>query len=204
MSLVHDLHRDADAQVDARLARNKEHPPCREKCFWCCRESVIASDEECSEIVANLLPEERDWIAGMTGRWLVKFRASGMSEKIEPSAVEDYRPLNLWCPLLRPNGSCACYEHRPLACRLHIAHETNEGCKDDSKRAEQEFVLFPGLIDDVSFKRIEQMKDGESIVNDHLCILLAKELLGVDEPTKARITFTSRGEELEIARHTEE
>lgn len=209
MSIVKKVHETADC-VLGKILKKEPPVPCKSGCFWCCKESVIASDEEVIAMLELLTPEEKKQVADRTRKWMAKFNESNFGSVPEPPAYEAaygvpaYRSVNLWCPLLSKDGKCMAYSRRPLACRMHIAHGTNAGCQDDELRRNQKYALFPGLIENLSLLRFQALKDGERVVNDHLGILLAKELLGIEQPTAARVAFSVKDNTMIIEKYSDD
>lgn len=183
-----ELYERADRAIAGAVARDGNRTACGKGCFWCCKESVYSTTSEVSYALQMLTSEQAAEVTYKTMEWLKRFRQSGQAQRVEPKATE-YRSFNLWCPLLAKDGTCSVYDRRPLACRLHLAFETNAGCKEDSKRQQQKFALFPGLGESLMCEHLESMK-GETDTADHLGLLLAKALLNIDEPSNARMKFS--------------
>jgi Fe-S-cluster containining protein len=195
------IHETIDLQVAGALARDGHPVPCKQGCFFCCKESVQACLSEVRNILETLSEDAKADLAIKTRNWLTKFLATGLQAYREPWQGH-YRPHNLWCPLLK-NGECSAYAHRPLSCRMHVAFETNEGCEHDDKRQNQKFALFPALDEYFLTARLQGLKDGEEEIVDHLGILLARELLGEDHPSNGRVRVVAQGTQL-IMEHYEE
>lgn len=147
-------------------------------------------------MLASLTEEQRAAVAKRASVWLEEFQKHSFKDEVHPSA-SDYRRKYLWCPLLQ-DGECMAYEHRPTACRSHIAYQSKEGCENDDLRSQQKFALFPGLLEKVSNWMIGKMKEGEEEITDHIGILLAKELLGKDLPTASRVAWKIHGDTVQV------
>jgi Fe-S-cluster containining protein len=203
-TIVQKLHETTDRIVAASLRVADAHPPCCAGCFHCCREPVYATGEEVKNMLESLSPEQRDSMRSKTEEWLATFNAHNIGEAARPSAFT-YRTLNMWCPFL-VDGKCSAYAERPLACRLHFAQESNRGCEDDSLRPQQTFAIFPELAERIGMHRMEALEPGEKLTHDHLGLLLAKELLGVEQRSKSYVGVEcdKDGESLIIEKYGED
>ena len=196
------LHAQVDAATKKAVAGSGHTPPCCAGCFFCCSEPADSTSSEIRHALELLTPQERDALKERTRAWLKTFLAAGWQTRDPNSKTHafDYRALKLWCPLL-VNGLCSVYDRRPLACRVHIAMESKEGCEDDALRPRQKFAKFPGLVERFSAALWQALPDGGVEIMDHIGILLARELLNEDHPTNQRLTVTCSGETLTVERY---
>lgn len=194
----------AEEKIQGAMARVKLKPPCCAGCFQCCRESVLSDTGEVSNMLESLTQEQREAMKPRAAAWREKFMATGMQNQTEPKATE-YRPHFLWCPALDTDtGKCMTYEHRPMACRFHIAQGNPEACKDEELRKTQKFALFPGLMENLLLARINHMKGKGTIEHDHLGILLHNALNGATDRTHASRRLTVEGNTITMEQHAEE
>lgn len=193
------IHRLADFIIARLLKRKKVSPPCCSGCFHCCREAVYCTDAEVRLMLLHVKSEDVSRITFALHQWGTRFKALPFKDSKEPPALE-YRAAWLWCPFLI-DGKCSVYEHRPLACRMHVAIESARGCVEDKLRAQQKFALFPALGEVLGLKHIKTLRPGESITYDHLGVLLYKEVYGEDRPTKSRIRFSVQGDDLIVEKY---
>lgn len=184
MNPIQEIIDYVNAGTKAAFARgpNNSHC-CSQGCYHCCKEPAYASESEMRYALELLSPDELSEVREQAENWLRDFLASDIINAPEPSAFK-YRALCLYCPLLK-DGNCRVYERRPLACRLHYATGSPEGCKDDAKRAFQKFALFPGLMEKVMNYKVGQMQPGDKEEHDHIGLMLAKILLGKEMRSKS-------------------
>lgn len=93
-------HRKLYALVDAAIEPCQPLLPCREGCAHCCHIAVTISSVEAEEI------------GRLVGRSPVSFKEDGDLDYAHFHGVP--------CPFLRQD-ICSIYDHRPLACRSHVA-----------------------------------------------------------------------------------
>jgi Fe-S-cluster containining protein len=193
-NITEHLFQHADTAVKKAFENGPNNAHCCSKgCFFCCKEPAYCSESEIRYALELLTEEQKKAVVEKTLAWIEKFFGSEFVKQREPDAVE-YRRLCLWCPLLAKDGTCSVYDRRPLACRLHYAHGSPEGCKDDDKRSDQKFALFPGLPEKLTMFRLQDMKDGESEDNDHITLMLAKVLIGNGFYSQSRVRFSVSGD----------
>lgn len=183
----------AFAQPDA------SKPTCRHGCFHCCKEPVYSARSEVAWILETLTPVEKLQLAEKLRPILAKLLESGLANEHMPNAFQ-YRSHNLWCPLLAQDGTCSVYEHRPMACRLHVARKAEQYCANDELRPKQEFVSIPALTENifkVTINYISQQPEGYTDVHDNFLILLAEALIGGEYPKGSRMELRRTKDSIE-------
>lgn len=178
-----EFHRQLDDLMD-RIKRRAEEAgtpvACRGAgCSWCCSEPVYATKAE-AKLLAHRVRElptlERQRIEVDLLRVLGLLQASPLWSQELPAATE-YMRLQLPCPLLTADGRCGVYEDRPAGCRMHFARKPPEPyCADVEYRPHQQHIAT-GLYAKDKLLAVAAHGDADF---DHLVVLLANELLGLE------------------------
>lgn len=155
---------------------------CTKGCFACCVEPVYTSKNEAEHVISSIPPEELEGVKRRTQEWVDKAVASGILQEATPN-VYRYRPLKLWCPLLK-DGQCLVYKNRPLGCRGHNALGPQEWCGDDKLRKKQRFANMPHIVNE-AFMVI--VSEGPDIHCDNLVVFMAEALLGIKVESSSEI-----------------
>jgi Fe-S-cluster containining protein len=181
MNSVAAQHAQADAYVRrCYTARPELTPCCTAGCHACCSEPVYASQAEVAHIVETLTPRQIAEVKFLLPQWLQHTQPI-MSQNM-PDAVA-YRALNVPCVLLDPGlGLCTVYPRRPLSCRTWFAL-TNPAACDLPARSHQKYANFsPGIF----YATGIPVAVNGMVIMDHLGVLLAEKLLGLDIPSASR------------------
>jgi Fe-S-cluster containining protein len=182
MNSVSAHHAKADAYVQRCFtARPELKPCCAASCHACCSEPVYASQAEVEHIVETMTPDQVAQVKTRLPRWLEQITQSIRDQNM-PDALA-YRALNVPCLLLDTGlGLCTVYPRRPFSCRVWFALQNPADC-DLPARAHQKFADFqPGIFYATG---IPVAVHGQVIL-DHLGVLLAEKLLGLDIPSASR------------------
>jgi len=195
-----EIYKLTDELLAKAIAQSDSKPTCSKGCFNCCREPLLTDEATVRYLLDALTPEQYERVTQRTHDWLERFLAGKYEQTAPPKAFE-YRRSMLWCPLLAADGTCSVYDRRPVECRIHIARGPVERCANDDLRPTQEFAEIPALMDLIARRTVMSMKEGEGVTFDHMGILLAKLLLGVEVKTKAWIKYARKDSHLEISEY---
>lgn len=165
---------------------------CSKGCFACCKEPCWASKDEVEYAVDSVPEAELEGVKERTREWLDRVQKSGLDRVSEPNVFQ-WRAVNAWCPLLK-DGQCTVYKRRPLACRGHMATGPRINCEDDGLRKEQRFVQVPQL-QSIAYKHLFDTKV-PIYTSDHVGMLLAQQLLGLNVKTIDAVTIAGYVEDL--------
>jgi Fe-S-cluster containining protein len=196
------MHEQTDKAMRKAMRRAHAHPPCKQGCFWCCKEPVYTTASEVRRLLEGMSEAELAALKERASRWWFQFQATKLREQIEPS-VHEYRRVNLWCPFLL-DQQCSAYDRRPTACRMHLVKAEAHRCADDDLRRTQTFLNFVGLGDLQVTAVLRSLADGETEKMDHLGALLYAALFGIDRPTAARVEATNRNGDLVVHKFDED
>jgi Fe-S-cluster containining protein len=125
-NLINIIEVVANTSWFAQEVRNKHiHPDspkiaCKEKCHWCCHQSVSVSEPEIFQI-ANLinssrtLPEKNEHIS----------RLSNLNKSTQGKSRIERAKIDMPCAFLR-YGKCSIYEARPLLCQKQTSYDEKD------------------------------------------------------------------------------
>lgn len=195
MKRIEILHGLIDRTLVRALEKNKKTPTCGKGCFFCCKELAYATDLEIEHLLSTMTEEEKKKIHLKVMLWVAKFQVAQFEKQVKPDAHE-YRKQNIWCPLLSDDKTCSVYADRPSECRLFLTDFPRSGCEDDTLRHEQKFMDFPVVVDAILKTYVCEMEDGDTIIWDHIGILLYEKLFDRTFPSAARCTLTRTGNKL--------
>lgn len=180
---------DYNAGID-RIIKNSLAAPgalvpcCKKGCSHCCYEPAYTDRRVIDHIISGMSPEQIEEVKARLPAWLEKTNHMRNSQK-RPRA-HDYRELNVPCPLLK-DGLCSVYERRPLDCRIWFAIGNPDDCampaRKHQKFADYTKEAMAKLCTPWMQSTLEE--EGEIIV-DHIGVLLAERLLGMDIPSAGR------------------
>lgn len=179
MKEIEELHRKIDAMdkvLAEASAKNGKPVTCKGKgCFACCYEPVYCSSAEVNHLIEVMTVDQK---AAVTERLKVSLKAveaRGLFNEPMPSVMR-WLAMRLPCPLLE-NGSCSVYESRPVSCRSHMAVGPAEWCS--TNRSEQKYPMAKEYSAKSGQEIImAHLKLGNTLIQDNLLVLLAKELIG--------------------------
>ncbi len=178
MKRVTEQHKAVDGFVNEAFSEAGCKSCCRAGCFACCSEPVYCSEAEALHILEAVKPADLDQLRANLQEWLFKTRS--LRGEYFPKALK-WLGLNVPCPLLK-DGLCSVYERRPFSCRVWFAMEKPENCQLPARR-NQKFAEFNSRI----FVRMGVPASvGGKIVMDHMSVLLAEKLLGLEIPSGSR------------------
>lgn len=171
--------------IVARIMANTKFKQCCHECnfSYCCNEPAYADRRQIDHIIAGLTPEQIEEVKAKLPAWL---EATAQARTEHRPHAHAYRELNAACPLLK-DGRCSAYDRRPLDCRIWFATGKPEGCAMPARK-KQGIAEYPDhvmalLCNDWVLDGMEQ--DGE-VVMDHIGVLLAERLLGLNIPSAGR------------------
>jgi Fe-S-cluster containining protein len=157
-------------------------PCCVAGCFACCSEPVYATQAEVQHIIEILRPEQIAELKVKLPAWLEQ-TASLLNQKM-PDAIA-YRRLNVPCVLLNGGlGLCSVYERRPFGCRTWFALKKPADCDLPARKHQKYTNFMPGI----AYATGVPVSLNGKVILDHLAILLAEKLLGLDIPSASRRT----------------
>lgn len=151
--------------------------PCRKACSACCSYLVSLSVPESIRLMNDISRKPKHQKRKLFRNCLLHAR-NIIKHRIPDTLLTDerkdnegefrlisawYRDLNLECPFLS-EGSCAIYQHRPLACREHLVTGSPEGCS--GKKHKAELVKLPVKMTNVLAEltgRLEK-KETEAVI----------------------------------------
>lgn len=182
-----EYHARTDRLVAQALAAPGAIQPCCKKgCSHCCYEPAYTDRRTIDHIIAGMTPEQIEEVKAKLPAWLEQTEKM-RNEQERPSSL-DYLALRAPCPLLK-NGMCSVYERRPLDCRIWLAMGNPDDCAGfGERRRKQKIADWPGNAMQI-FARpwaIDTMEKEGEIVMDHIGVLLAERLLGMNIPSAGR------------------
>lgn len=158
-------------------------PCCKKGCSHCCYEPAYTDRRVIDHIIAGMTPEQIEEVKAKLPAWLEK---TAEARKVERPKAHDYRELNVACPLLK-DGLCSVYDRRPLDCRIWFAIGNPEDCAMPARK-HQKFTEYSDKAMAMlcgPWIQSTLVNEGE-IVMDHIGVLLAERLLGMDIPSAGR------------------
>jgi len=183
---------DYNAAID-RVIKNSLAAPgalqpcCKKGCSHCCYEPAYTDRRMIDHIIAGLTPEQIEEVKAKLPAWLEK---TAEARKVDRPKAHDYRELNVACPLLK-DGLCSAYDRRPLDCRIWFAIGNPDDCAMPARKHQK----FAEYTDEVMamlcrpWVESTLVQEGE-VIMDHIGVLLAERLLGMDIPSAARKHLT--------------
>lgn len=185
------FHRELDTILES--SRNNPasdfNPPCKAGCFWCCYEALFVSEHEVDYILASMTPTQIEELKPRLINWL-ECSKEMMKLPYSDNIGITYRLANIPCPLL-VEGKCSVYATRPLGCRTFFAHSHPENC-EMPMRTKQKFAEFarpdnkPNALDKAQMRWMLNFEKHET---DHMGIMLARKILGMDIRSAAAQAF---------------
>lgn len=187
MKSVGQEHAAADRFIAKSFADNPLMKPCcRAGCFACCYEPLFVSNAEVEHILESLTPEQIAEVKAKLPAWLETIRSIMQQKDIHAfNYAMNYRRLNAACVFLK-NGLCSVYPRRPFGCRTFFALKNPENCQLPAR----EHQLFARFTDDLFRATGRPTTLNGKLILDHLGILLAERLLGINCPSAARTVDT--------------
>lgn len=184
MKRVAEQHVAQDRAIASELAKAPQFQPCcKAGCSACCSEPVYCSEAEALHIIESLRPADLDEVRTKLQEWL--FKTACLRDKEFPDA-NHWRLLDAPCPLLK-NGLCSVYERRPLGCRAWFALKHPDLCQMPHRRHQ----LFAQFHPKVFIPAGPPVSVGGRTIYDHLGVLLAEKLLGLEIPSATRSDYNA-------------
>ncbi|MGF6641798.1 YkgJ family cysteine cluster protein [Paraburkholderia sp. MM6662-R1] len=115
--------------ADEMTAAAAPYAACKRGCSSCCHMATMVSEPE-ADVIAHAIGVK----ARKPKTWPFFDPRSGIERPALTGFVESFHGGIKPCPFLR-NNACSIYEHRPLACRVHLNMAASaESCKMDAPR----------------------------------------------------------------------
>jgi Fe-S-cluster containining protein len=179
MSTAAENHRRVDWFIQSTFAANPDTPHCcRAGCHTCCSEAVYASQAEINHIVESLSTQQVEQLKPRLVDWLA--RTEELRKEPYPK-VDKYLGSNIPCPLLQ-GGLCSVYERRPFGCRVWFAFGDPQNCRLPMRHHQGLAQFSNALFEAMGLPAIVNGR----LILDHLGVLLAERLLGLDIPSASR------------------
>lgn len=161
-------------------------------CCHCCYEQVYCSSKEVAYILDGLNIVQRVALSQYVQRAVELIKPFGLFDKDMPPVLE-WLKMKLACPFLE-EGKCMVYERRPYACRIHLAVNDPDWCRD--RRMEQKYPMFDdkGQMALGKATMLAHMEDGEMRF-DNMLALLDRALNGSDLETASASLYKLEQEE---------
>lgn len=159
-------------------------PCCKKGCSHCCYEAAYSDRRQIDHIIEGMTPEQIEEVKARLPAWLEK--TAGMRARDREKSAIPYRELNVACPLLK-DGLCSVYDRRPLDCRIWFAIGNPDDCAMLARK-HQKFAEYPNEAMELLCRPWIQsaMEEDGEIVMDHIGVLLAERLLGMNIPSAGR------------------
>jgi Fe-S-cluster containining protein len=140
---VPDAMRAMYAEVDSLVAKalTKVTVSCKKGCHDCCKLLCCCTFAESILIADTLLRAEGDeWVKV----WLPKLQAAAWAADYPEISNDSYFKKKIPCAFLK-DGTCAIYDMRPGACRLHYVVTPPANCSPDVTKVDIQTPDFQNL-----------------------------------------------------------
>lgn len=177
-----------DKAVAAAINNSPDKPCCSKGCHHCCDEPLYVDKREMEHMLEGYPAEKLEGLKQRLLVWLEKAKPLLTVSPDPRTGLLDafaWRDAKITCPFLE-GGLCSVYERRPMGCRMFLALGNPDNCAMPMRKkqliAEHDWS-WPG------WKTLMEAWLGSTdmLTMDHLGVMMAKQLLGLDVPSSVTI-----------------